>query len=75
MYKGEIVEMAETNELYSNPLHPYTKVLLSAVPIPDPDVEATRERIIMDPDFEYGESDSRMVETRPGHLVAASRLA
>jgi len=41
MYKGKIVEMAETNELYSNPLHPYTKVLLSAVPIPDPDVEQT----------------------------------
>jgi oligopeptide transport system ATP-binding protein len=75
MYKGKVVELAETNELYSNPLHPYTKVLLSAVPIPDPDVEATRERLIMDPELDYGENDSRMVEARPGHLVAASRVA
>jgi oligopeptide transport system ATP-binding protein len=75
MYKGKIVEMAETNELYSNPLHPYTKVLLSAVPIPDPDVEATRERLIMDPEFDYAEHDSAMVEASPGHFVAASRVA
>ena len=74
MYKGKIVEVAETNELYSNPLHPYTKVLLSAVPIPDPDIEANRERIIMDLDFDYGEKDSRMVEVSPGHFLAASRV-
>ena len=73
MYKGKIVEMAETNELYTNPLHPYTRVLLSAVPIPDPDIEATRERLIMDPSFNYAEEDSNMVEARPGHFVAASR--
>jgi ABC-type oligopeptide transport system ATPase subunit len=73
MYRGKIVEIAETNELYSNLLHPYTKVLLSAVPIPDPDIEANRGRIIMDLEFEYGEKDSRMVEVRPGHFLAASR--
>ncbi len=47
MYLGRIAELADRNELYENPLHPYTKALLSAVPVPDPAIETKRERIIL----------------------------
>ncbi len=47
MYLGKLMELADRDELYANPLHPYTKALLSAVPVPDPAVEARRERIIL----------------------------
>lgn len=51
MYLGKLVEIAESNEVYTNPLHPYTSALLSAIPIPDPDLSEKRERIILEGDI------------------------
>ena len=51
MYLGQLVEMAYSDELYENPLHPYTRSLLSAVPIPDPDYEIERERTVLQGDL------------------------
>ncbi|MFP3880755.1 MAG: ABC transporter ATP-binding protein [Actinomycetota bacterium] len=51
MYLGKIMELGTVDNLYNDPKHPYTKALLSAVPVPDPQIEATRERIILEGDI------------------------
>ncbi|MPN28917.1 hypothetical protein SDC9_176362 [bioreactor metagenome] len=48
MYLGRIVELGESDDLYSNPLHPYTRALLSSVPIPDPKIAKTKKRIVLE---------------------------
>lgn len=85
MYLGRIVEMAESEELYANPMHPYTKTLLSAIPIPDPEVEANKKRILLEDDGNgpihsaKGDStgggafdleNSELVEVSKGHWVS-----
>jgi oligopeptide transport system ATP-binding protein len=51
MYLGKIMELADRNEIYLNPLHPYTRALMSAVPVPDPEVEEKRHRVILEGDL------------------------
>jgi peptide/nickel transport system ATP-binding protein len=50
MYLGDFVEHGDVDEVFDNPQHPYTKALLSAIPVPDPDIERTRQRVVFDPD-------------------------
>ena len=73
MYAGKIVELAESEELYSNPQHPYTKSLLAAIPIPDPSIESKKKRILMEEQIEedrYQLQASELVEVSKGHWVA-----
>jgi oligopeptide transport system ATP-binding protein len=51
MYLGKVVELADRNEIYLRPLHPYTQALMSAVPVPDPDIAETRHRVILEGDL------------------------
>ncbi len=68
--KGQIVELAETEELFANPLHPYTRSLLSAVPQPDPLVERERRVMVYDPAcHDYSVHKPRWVEIKHGHFV------
>ncbi|CAH1196196.1 Oligopeptide transport ATP-binding protein OppF [Paenibacillus auburnensis] len=79
MYLGRMVELAESEELYANPIHPYTKSLLSAIPVPDPEIEVNKKRIHLhdelgSPIYAAGsksnDSDFELVEVSKGHFVA-----
>ncbi|MGO4732320.1 ABC transporter ATP-binding protein [Paenibacillus sp. 2KB_22] len=80
MYNGKIVELAESEELYSNPQHAYTKALLSAIPVPDPAVEAKKKRHVVketarenvEVEDRYNLEHSKWVEVTEGHWVAIS---
>ena len=74
IYKGVIVEVAETEELFNNPIHPYTQSLLSAVPIPDPILERKKVLKVYNPDqHDYSTDKPEMVEIKPGHYVWANK--
>ena len=71
MYFGKMVELAESEELFKHPLHPYTRSLLSAIPQPDPNYEKNRKRIVYNPiaDHDYRTSQPSFREVCPGHFV------
>ncbi|HLR51569.1 MAG TPA: ATP-binding cassette domain-containing protein [Candidatus Avamphibacillus sp.] len=69
MYFGNLVELADSDELYYNPIHPYTKSLLSAIPLPDPRYERTRKRIDYDPSVHDTSEEMEFREIKPGHWV------
>jgi len=70
IHKGRIVELAESEELFRHPLHPYTKALLSAVPIPDPEIEKKKKLIVYDPSVhDYSVDKPIWEEILPGHFV------
>ena len=70
IHKGRIVELAEAEELFLHPLHPYTKALLSAVPIPDPEQEKKKQLLIYDPSIhDYSTDGPVWEEICPGHFV------
>ncbi len=71
MYYGNMVEMATSDELFAHPLHPYTRSLLSAIPLPDPDSEKGRVRIRYNPliDHEHTDEVPEFREVVPGHFV------
>ena len=71
MYFGNLVEMTDSDELFRHPLHPYTRSLLSAIPLPDPDTEKNRVRIRYNPllDHEKTDEEPQLREVCPGHFV------
>ena len=71
MYYGKLVELASSDELFLNPLHPYTRSLLSAIPLPDPHYEKKRKRIVYNPlaEHDYTVDQPTLREIKPGHFV------
>lgn len=71
MYYGKIVELGTSDELFAHPFHPYTRSLLSAIPLPDPITEKNRKRVVYNPmmDHDYSVEEPTMREVYPGHFV------
>ena len=74
IHKGRIVELAEAEELFLHPLHPYTKALLSAVPIPDPEMEKKKQLVVYDPSVhDYSTDKPVWEEILPGHFIYGNK--
>ena len=75
IYKGKLMELAGSEQLFAHPLHPYTRSLLSAIPMPDPDAERHKELVVYDPACHgYTEADPpQWVEMEPGHFVRGNQ--
>ena len=70
IYKGRIMEIAETDELFAYPLHPYTKSLISAIPIPDPIIEKEKKLFVYSPSMhDYSKEGPQLVDIGNGHMV------
>ena len=72
MHWGKLLEVGPADEIYHNPMHPYTKSLLSAIPEPDPERERKRQHLIYDSSIENDGEKRQMYEIRPGHFVYAT---
>jgi oligopeptide transport system ATP-binding protein len=73
IYKGRIMEIAESEELFEFPLHPYTKSLISAIPIPDPKIEKKKKLLVYDPAMhDYSTEQPSLVDIGNGHMVFGS---
>lgn len=72
MHWGKLLEAGPADEIYHNPIHPYTKSLLSAIPEPDPERERKRQHLIYDSSIENDGENRQMYEIRPGHFVYAT---
>lgn len=72
MHWGKLLEVGPADEIYHNPIHPYTKSLLSAIPEPNPERERKRQHLIYDSSIENDGESRQMYEIRPGHFVYAT---
>jgi len=74
IHKGVIVELSETEKLFAHPLHPYTRALLSAIPMPDPESEKKKVLEVYDPSQHHYETDKPVwTEIEPGHFIMANQ--
>jgi oligopeptide transport system ATP-binding protein len=73
IHKGELVELAETEKLFAHPLHPYTRALLSAIPLPDPIAEKNKKLLVYDPNMHnYSVDKPVWCEIESGHFILAN---
>ncbi|EGJ27146.1 ABC transporter ATP-binding protein [Streptococcus porcinus] len=72
MHWGKMLEIGTSDDVYNNPIHPYTRSLLSAIPEPDPDIERQRVAEIYDPSIEMDGQERQMHEITPGHFVLST---